>query len=164
MSQHKPHLFGISECELTKVANFDENQMKISGYNLLFPKSWTAYGYARVVMYVKSSLQYERLAELEDDCIQSIWIKGGFRNSKQLLFCHAYREHTNSLGNSIQNQRKSLEKFLLQWEKASCLKNNHEPNEIHICGDMNLDSLIGRGCMSSWKFLSAGSLSHKISI
>ena len=76
--------------------------------------------------------------------VQSIWIKGGFKNSRKIFFCHAYREHTSSLGNTLSNQRDYLDKFLQQWEEASELRNGGEPNEIHTMGDMNLDVLNGK--------------------
>ena len=113
VKEKKPHVFGISECELRKVQNqFDESVLKIPGYDLLFPKSWNLHGFARVVMFVKSSLQYVQVHELEDSLVQSIWIEGGFKNSRKILFCHTYREHTNCMGNSLQSQKRSLEIFL----------------------------------------------------
>ena len=117
VKQKKPHIFGISECELWKFQNnFDESRLKVPGYDLLLPKSWSRdpHGYARVIMYVKSSLQYVQLHELEDNQVQSIWIEGGFKNSKKIIFCHTYREHTNSMGNSLKFQKNNLEIFLQQ--------------------------------------------------
>ena len=42
------------------------------GYDLLFPKSWATKGIARVVIYVKSTLDYEQLSDLECEGVQSI--------------------------------------------------------------------------------------------
>ena len=152
---HSPHILGIYECELKKVGNqYDEAKLKIPGYDLLFPKSWSMNGYARVVLYVKSTLEYEQILELEGDLVQSIWIKGGFKNSKKIFFCHAYREHTSTLGNTLRNQRDYLEKFLQQWEEASELRSAGEPNEVHILGDMNLDVLRGKWLESSYHLVS----------
>ena len=53
IKSHKPHLFGISECELKKNSYFNEDQLKIPGYDIIFPKSWMVAEYARVVLYVK---------------------------------------------------------------------------------------------------------------
>ena len=40
INQEKPHIFGISECELRKSQNkSEETRLKIPGYNLVFPKS-----------------------------------------------------------------------------------------------------------------------------
>ena len=145
ISQHKPNIFGLSECELRKVNNiFDENKLKIPGYKILFPKSWTTQGYARVVVYVKNGLEFEQLHDLEQEEVQSIWLRGGFKNGKRIFFCHGYREHTSSLGNSLSSQRSNLESFLTQWEAAAEYNNPTETNEVHICCDMNLDCLDNR--------------------
>ena len=106
VKEHSPNILGLSECELNKVNNhFDENKLKIPGYQILFPKSWTKHGFARVVVYVKTSLEYEQVTDLEDDTVQSVWLRGGFKNGKKIFFCHGYREHTGCLGNSISAQR-----------------------------------------------------------
>ena len=84
--------------------------LKIPGYDLLFPRSWEMYGHARVVLYVKKTLQYKQIVSLEEPDIQSIWIKGGFGNCKQLYFCHCYREYTSTLGSTLSSQRKHFEK------------------------------------------------------
>ena len=76
--------------------------------------------------------------------ILCIWIKAGFQNGKKLLWCHAYREHTSTLGSSLRSQKDYLEKFLLQWDQASNLKIGKEPSEVHVVGDMNLDAHNGR--------------------
>ena len=132
----------IKQCFLLWLSKFTS---WIAGYDLLFPSSWTSHGFAQVVIYIKSSLEYEQIHELQDDLIQSIWVKTGFKNSRKILFCHTYREHTSALGNSLRCQREHLEKFLQQWKAALQVRNNScDPNEIHIAGDMNLDALNGR--------------------
>ena len=142
IKQHSPNILGLSECELRKVDNhYDEARLKIPGYKALFPKSWTLHGFARVIVYVKNNFEHEQLHDLEDEHLQSVWLRGGFKNSKKIYFCHGYREHTSSLGNSLNAQRSNLELFLAQWEAATEHNNPPEPNETHICGDMNLDTL-----------------------
>ena len=142
IKNHNPHIIGLSECEVRKSQNrFDEKRLKIPGYNILFPKSWSAHGFARVIVYVKSSVSYEQVDDLEDDVVQSVWLKAGFKNSKQGYYCHAYREHTSTLGASLQSQRIYLGKFLNQWEDAIAHSNAEEPNEVHIAGDLNIDVL-----------------------
>ena len=142
VKQHSPNILGLSECELRKVDNqYDESRLKIPGYTALFPKSWAVHGYARVIVYVKKNFVHEQLHDLEDNNLQSIWLRGGFKNGKNMYFCHAYREHTSSLGNSLHSQRTNLELFLAQWEAATEHSNPSQPNETHICCDMNLDSL-----------------------
>ena len=91
IKEHSPNIFGLSECELRKVdGNYDETRLKIPGYDVLFPKSWTANGIARVIVYVKNNFEYEQLQDLEDDQVQSVWLRGGFKNGEKIYFCHGY--------------------------------------------------------------------------
>ena len=66
-------------------------------------------------MYVKDSLEYEQIGELEDDLTQSVWIRASFMGSKKAYFCHMYREFTSTLGNSLRAQRSSLESLTLSY-------------------------------------------------
>ena len=153
--EHKPHVFGLSETEIKRNQNhFNEDKLKIQGYDLLFPKSWASKGYARVLVYVKASLEYEQIHEIEDEKVQSIWVRGGFKNGAKAYYCHVYREHTSTLGNSLQSQRILLDQFLLQWDKVSDIGNGDQPNEIHISGDFNLDSMNGRWLDNSYHLVS----------
>ena len=152
VKQHNPHIFGLSECELKKENDqFDENLLKVPGYVTLFPKSWTTVGQARILVYVKKTLEFVQVQELEDEEVQSIWIRGGFKNGKKIYFCHGYREHTVLAGIS---QQSNLEMFLNQWETASTHNNPAEPNELHISGDMNLDCLHGKWLKSDYSLVS----------
>ena len=82
VSEQKPHIFGLSECELRKVnETYDEEKLKIPGYELLFPKSWSLYGFARVVVNVMKSFNFKQIHSLQDDLTQSVWLKGGYKNS-----------------------------------------------------------------------------------
>ena len=64
VKQHHPHIIGLSECELRKQGGqYDETALKIPGYNLLFPKSWSSHGFARVVVYVKKTLEFEQIKD-----------------------------------------------------------------------------------------------------
>ena len=157
--EHSPHIFGLSECELKKIGGqYDENKLKVPGYSILFPKSWAAHGFARVLVYVKNTLEYEQVSELEDDLVQSVWLKAGFRNSKKVYFCHCYREHTSTLGNTISAQKACLGTLLSQWEAATLHSNPDEPNETHICGDMNLDCHEGKWLRPDYSLLSLSRL------
>ena len=54
VSEHKPHIFGLSECELhNRGGDFDENLIKVPGYTTIFPSSWKSRGVARVIVYIK---------------------------------------------------------------------------------------------------------------
>ena len=116
IKQFNPNIFGLSECELVK-NNIDEQTLKIPGYDILFPKSWSQHGFARVVTYVKKTFSYEQILDLEDDLVQSIWLRGSFKNRKKIYFCSAYREHLSTP--PLYQQRDYLEKLLFQWEAAA---------------------------------------------
>ena len=114
-----PHIFGLSETELTK-SGTDVNQLKVPGYDLLFPKSWESEGKARVIVYVKKTFKYEQISDLENEYIQSIWIRGSFKNCKNIYFCHAYREHMNQL---------PLENHEIDW-KTSLISGKQHLNMV----------------------------------
>ena len=111
VKEYSPQILGLSECELTN-ENIDEQTLKVPGYDLIFPKSWAAHGFARVVIYVKKTYKYEHLLELEDDLVQSIWLRGNLNNSKKVYYCQAYREHHNT--HSLEFQSDYLGKLLAQ--------------------------------------------------
>ena len=159
IERDSPQVFGLSEVELTK-ENTDTSKLKIQGYDLIFPKSWDIYGEARVVVYVKKTFKYERLHQLEDNSIQSIWIRGKQKYSKNILFCHFYREHLSTQSTNFQNSY--FDTFLSQWEAALEYENVTEDNEVHICGDMNLDSLNGKWLEPTYKLVSLSRLIKKI--
>ena len=159
IKEHNPDILGLSECELRKIGGqFNETQLKVPGYKILFPKSWSISGVARVVVYVKNNFEHEQVHDLEDEQVQAVWIRGGFKKCKKIYFCHGYREHTNSMGNSLSAQRANLELFLSQWEAPTEHNNATEPNETHICCDTNLDSLDGRWLTSGYSLISLSRL------
>ena len=145
MKESQPHFLGLSECELRKDSpNFNIDNLKVPGYNIYFPKSWDLHGYARVLVYYKKTIECCRVPELEDEHLQTIWIKFGFKNTRAGYFCHGYREHKSNLGNSLQVQKDKMLLFLNQWEKALNHGNPTEPNEVFVLGDINIDTLDGR--------------------
>ena len=153
VQQEKPHILGISESEL-KRSHHSLDKLKVPGYDLLLPKSWDNQGHARLVVFIKKTLEYDHLDGLENADVQSIWLRAGFKNQSKIYFCHMYREHTNTLGNSMAAQRTTLEKQLMQWEEAVSFGNPRTPNEVHIAGDMNLDSLNGKWLKSDYTLVS----------
>ena len=149
IQQQNPHILGLSECEIKKKSS------KFDGYKLLFPKSWASLGQARTLVYVKKTLEFEQVFGLEQEEVQSIWIRGGFKNGKKIYFCHGYREHTSLARTS---QEENLVKFLNQWEEATSHDYPAEPNEVHISCDMNLDTLDGRWLRSDYPLVSLSRL------
>ena len=58
----------------------------------------------------------------------------------------------------ISHQRTVLEEFLSQWETALEYQNTSSTNEVHVCLDMNLDSLNGKWLQPSYKLVSLARL------
>ena len=157
-----PHLFGVSECELVKNSpNFNIEKLKVPGYNIHFPKSWDIHGYARVILYYKNTFDCPRVQELEDDHLQSIWVKFGFKNSKAGYYCHTYREYTSNLGKSIQAQKEKLIQFTEQCENAISHGNPAEDNEVYILGDINLDCYKDRWLQRDYTLYSLAQIIHQ---
>ena len=155
IKEHNPHIFGLSECEMNK-DKVDEKSFKIPGYNIFFPTSWTQHGYARVVVYVRKSFKCEQVIELQDERVQSVWIKGGQKKSKDIFFCHGYREHLT--GQGLVAQQSYLKTFLSQWEEATVHGGSSEPNEVHVCGDINIDVYQDRWLNADYSLLSLSKL------
>ena len=137
-----------------KIENLDPKTLKVPGYDILYPKSWDTHGFARVIVYVKKTFNYEQVHDLEDNLVQSVWLKGSFRNSKLLYFCHAYREHASAMGGTVNSQKEYLNVLLSQWESATEHNSPAEPNEVHVCLDMNLDYLPTKWLQSSYRLYS----------
>ena len=155
VKEHSPHIFGISEAELWK-DKINEIELKVPGYNILFPKSWSKYGYARILVYVKKTFNCVQVEDLQNDSVQSIWLKGGFRNSKNIFFCHAYREHLSRESSTVQQDY--LLSFLNQWESATYYGGTTEPHEVHISADMNIDVNNGRWLQPDYPLLTLSRL------
>ena len=152
LKKENPHILGISEAELKK--NHDINTLKVPGYDFLLPPSWEVYGKARVVVYIKKSLHYEIVPILQNPEVQTVWFRAGFKNKKKIYFSHQYREHTSTMGSSLASQRKTLEIMLAQWEDAVVHDSHDQFNEVHIMGDMNLDTLNDRWIQPDYSLLS----------
>ena len=155
VKQEKPHILGISEAEL-KSSHHPLSILKLPGYDMLLPKSWSGYGKARVVVYIKKTLEYDHIADLEGEDVQSVWIRAGFKNCKKVYYSHQYREHTNTLGNTMAAQRTILDKMLMQWEAAVIHDVKDSSNEVHIAGDMNIDCLGDRWQDSNYSLVKLG--------
>ena len=136
VKEYGPHILGLSECELLKV-NIDEKSLKIPGYDVLYPSSWSVDGFARILVFVKKGFKYKQIKEIQNNQVQSIWIQGGYCHSKNIMFGHVYREHLPN--QNIAQQESYMSSLLSQWELATEYGNPSQPNETHICGDINID-------------------------
>ena len=105
---------------------------------------------------MKKTFKYEQVSELEDDQVQSIWLKGGYNRSKEIFFGHFYREHLSRLSRS--EQQSYLDKLLCQWESAANYGGSVGANETHVCGDMNIDLYQEKWLQSDYPLISLSKL------
>ena len=62
----------------------------------------------------------------------------------------------------IAHQREILNEFVYQWECALEHENSNDVNEVHICLDMNLDSLNGKWLDPTYKLVSLSRIVQNI--
>ena len=141
ISDHHPHLLGISEANLHKDHCIDN--CKMEDYDLITCKTMDNENLriSRVVVYKHNSLVAKVREDLMSDKFSSIWLEVGFPGRTKFLVCNLYRdwqylgqEEHSSLNISEQLARWVI--FLEQWEKAL-----NTGKECIVMGDFNLDFL-----------------------
>ena len=140
ISQHQPHIFGISEANLLDV--HDPGLAAVQDFHLHVcptiknPNLKTS----RVVVYTHKDIVAKLRPDLMSDKYSSIWREVGLPNHKRFLVSQSYREwqYTNQGGNRISNSiPEQLSRWLIfldQWEAALATG-----MEVHCLGDMNIN-------------------------
>ena len=92
ISQHKPHIFGISEANLLDV--HDPGLAAVQDYHLhICPTiSNPSLKTSRVVVYTHKDIVAKLRPDLMSDKYSSIWLEVGLPNHKRLLVSQSYRE------------------------------------------------------------------------
>ena len=141
ISDHHPHLLGISEANLHK--NHCIENCKVEGYDLITCNTLNneKISMSRVVVYKHTSLVAKVREDLMSDCFSSIWLEVGFPGKSKILVCNLYREwqymgQADNSSSSIPEQMARWVVFLQQWEKAL-----ESGKEVVVLGDFNLDFL-----------------------
>ena len=111
----------------------------LQGYKLYLPKTAEVQNVARLVIFVKESVNVTILTEYMDTEVAAIWLKCGARGRKPVFIAGMYREHKFLFqGPETGTERAQYErfiKFVNTWKLAT-------PNkEVIILGDLNLDIL-----------------------
>ena len=139
ISDHHPHLLGISEANLHKDHCLDN--CKIENYDLITSKTMDNrnLNISRVVVYKHTSLVAKVREDLMSDKFSSIWLEVGFPGRTRFLVCNLYREW-QYMGQSDHSSLEIPEQlarwiiFLEQWERAL-----DTGKEVVVMGDFNLD-------------------------
>ena len=139
ISDHHPHLLGISEANLHKEHCIDN--CSIEDYDLITCKTMDneRLQTSRVVVYKHTSIVAKVREDLMSDRFSSIWLEVGFPGRTKILVCNIYRDWQylgqpdhSSLDISEQLARWVI--FMEQWELAL-----DTGKECVVMGDFNLD-------------------------
>ena len=143
VSDHHPHLLGISESNHKRVHDIEDVQLQ--EYDLILSKTIDndQLEVSRVVCYKHQSLVGKVREDLMSDEFSSIWLEIGLPRKKKFLVCQLYREwrylgqpDRGEHSHSIQEQLRRWVIFLDQWEQALV-----SGKEVIVLGDCNLDFL-----------------------
>ena len=141
ISDHHPHLLGISEANLHKDHCIDN--CKIQDYDLITCNTMRNenLNISRVVVYKHTSIVAKLREDLMSDKFSSIWLEVGFPGRTRFLVCNLYREwqymgQADHSSLDITEQFSRWVIFLEQWEKAL-----DTGKEVVVMGDFNLDFL-----------------------
>ena len=92
VSEHYPHLLGISESNLKRV--HDIQNVQLQDYDLIVSKTLEndQLQVSRVVCYKHQSLVGKVREDLMSDEFSSIWLQIGLPGKRKFLVCQLYRE------------------------------------------------------------------------
>ena len=142
ISDHKPHLIGLSEANLKSTHDLSLVQHREYQLHTCATLSNPALGISRVVTYTHRSLIVKRRTDLDDDSLSAIWLEVGLPRHKKIIVCQAYREWgylgqgRGDTSNSVQAQLERWSVFLDKWELAL-----QEGKEVIVMMDANIDFL-----------------------
>ena len=160
-SRHQPHFMGISEVDLRRNENNNNDKsnnefsteqaqeaLKIENYRLVFPSSWVTNDKARIIVYVHDNIKAKiKVDDPEDSDLQHVLLEVGFGKSKTHFVDFYYREWKSCVTgeSSPAAQNKYLERLTNIWRRATaqdkdflalgdtniCAKKIDDPNYVH---------------------------------
>ena len=152
LQKHQLDIFGVLECDLhsdesrlirkSKLTTSEAmSKLYIEGYKLILPLSWQQHGLARVILYVKESINVGviRLSNSDSD-LATISVEISKGNEKKTNINIFYREFTGGVtGFSDSNAQKDrLERQINHWKSLF-----RSGRDVVIQGDSNL-------CETQW--------------
>ena len=91
LSEHKPDLCFISEANLW--AGAEPHEMEIQGHNIIMPNTMETLLHARIILLVREGIEVEKLDNLMDDQVATIWVRVGQNRRQSINIGGIYREH-----------------------------------------------------------------------
>ena len=136
-----PDIFIVSEANL--MSEITEDQRSINGYDMIFPNTMEIRGYARIVMLIKSEVEYKVLNQFMYPGTSAIWIQVGRAGRKPIRIGGLYREHTLLKQNVLQNNTSDGHLQLARWNNQLAGWSAAAAGDANcvMLGDINLDYL-----------------------
>ena len=141
ITQHRPHVLGISESNFLAKHNIEDVQ--INDYNLILADTIKNpnLNISRVAVYIHKDVVVKVRNDLMSENFSSIWLEVGLRRQKKFLVSNIYREwqfvgQVDQESGTLNSQLLRWDDFLQQWENAIA-----SDSEIHVLGDFNLNFL-----------------------
>ena len=123
------HILGISETHLN--ADISDSQASVQDYTFV-RKDHAKGTWGGVGCYIRNDIRWQRREDLEQKCIEAMWIEILVKNSKSFLVCIIYRP-PNSSKYLDQNFEEKFDDMIT----TAMAKNK----ETIIAGDMNCNYL-----------------------
>ena len=113
-----------------------QSVLKIPGYQLIFPKSWSIHGQARIIVYAKQELIVKTLdIGSQNSDLPIVNLEIGLGKEKRTIVSFFYREFTSGVSglNDMQSQVERLARQIKIW-KSLC----HRTKDFISLGDANI--------------------------
>ena len=133
MEDYNIDLMGVAEIEMTKTKFHHEDLYEIQGYKIVKPKSWEKHGRARMVVYMRKSLEehVKILPGRMSDDQPDVWLELNFPTMPTTEILFYYREWTDIWGNKGKDsQEVRLDKIMQEVNRSRKHK--------WIIGDLNI--------------------------
>ena len=111
------------------------SKLNIDGYKLELPDSWTDFGQARMLVYVRNDVNFKRQMMQSDSDLPNITLEIGLGREKKTLVNYFYREWTSGVSGE-KSQASQINRLIRQRDYWRSL---YAQNRDVICmGDANL--------------------------
>ena len=139
LQQQKPDILTLQELNITEKE--DINLVQVPGYKLEIDQLHSKYGRARAVMFIRDTIRYERIKELETEDEPVIWIQINMAGNKKLKIQNYYRQWRILDKNGVEipnteTQKHQNERF---QKVAEMWSNQLDQGEVLSFSDTNIN-------------------------
>ena len=167
VEKHQPHVFGIIEANLhltesrlqrktTVTLNQIEEKLKIDGYTIELPDTWSSFGQARIMVYVHEDLNYKRkpMDQSYSD-LPNVTLEIGLGRERKSIVNVFYREWTGGVnGESSQDsQVRRWARQISYWKSLNSQNRDFValPTSVQQNGMRLTMMLLGNNCQTWYK-------------